>query len=171
MENGASIIIKEGKKFELNCSWLKNDPDHTVLVLREDARLEIRDNFKIFSGGRIFVNKNASLKLGSGYINNKITLHCFQKIEIGEDVAIGENVTIRDSDSHIITSNPNAAMTLPITIGNHVWIGMNVIILKGVTIGDGAIIAAGSVVTRDVPNKSMAAGVPARIIKQNVGWI
>ena len=61
-------------------------------------------------------------------------------------------------------------MTQPISIGNHVWIGINVTILKGVKIGDGAIIAAGAVVTRDVPERCLAAGVPARVIKNNVSW-
>ena len=61
-------------------------------------------------------------------------------------------------------------MTQPVFIGNHVWIGTNVTILKGVTIGDGAIIAAGSVVTKSVPSKCLAAGVPAKVIKENVEW-
>jgi acetyltransferase-like isoleucine patch superfamily enzyme len=61
-------------------------------------------------------------------------------------------------------------MTKPVHIGNHVWIGMNVMILKGVTIGDGAIIAAGSVVNRDVPERCLAGGVPAKVIKENVQW-
>ncbi len=61
-------------------------------------------------------------------------------------------------------------MTKLVRIGNHVWIGMNVLILKGVTINDGAIIAAGSVVTRDVPANCLAAGVPAYVIKENVTW-
>jgi acetyltransferase-like isoleucine patch superfamily enzyme len=117
------------------------------------------------------VNPGAVLKLGSGYINFNLNLHCFNKITIGEDVAIADNVTIRDSDNHFITTDPAYEMSKPIAIGNHVWIGMNVTILKGVTIGDGAIIAAGSVVTRDVPGGCLAAGVPARMVKENVGWM
>ena len=58
-----------------------------------------------------------------------------------------------------------------VRIGNKVWIATNAIILPGVTVGDGAIVAAGSVVTRDVPEKCMVAGVPARVIKENVEWI
>ena len=58
----------------------------------------------------------------------------------------------------------------PIVIGDHVWIGTNAIVLKGVTIGDGAVIAAGAVVTRDVPAHSLAAGVPARVIRSDVHW-
>lgn len=57
-----------------------------------------------------------------------------------------------------------------VNIGNKVWIATNAIILPGVTIGDGAIIAAGAVVTKDVPSRSMVAGVPAKVIKENVEW-
>jgi acetyltransferase-like isoleucine patch superfamily enzyme len=98
------------------------------------------------------------------------TLHCVEKIEIGEEVAIGENVSIRESDSHLILSKENYKMTKAVSIGNHVWVGRNVTILKGVTIGDGAIIAACSVVTRDVPPNCLAAGVPAKVIKENISW-
>jgi acetyltransferase-like isoleucine patch superfamily enzyme len=80
-------------------------------------------------------------------------------------------VTIRDSDNHLITSNPDFQKTMPIKIGNHVWIGLNAVILKGVTVGDGAIIAAGAVVTRDVPERCLVGGVPAKIIKENVKWM
>lgn len=60
--------------------------------------------------------------------------------------------------------------TKPIKIGNHVWIGTRVTILKGVTVGDNAIIAAGAVVTHDVPANSIVAGVPAKVINSNVNW-
>jgi acetyltransferase-like isoleucine patch superfamily enzyme len=107
--------------------------------------------------------------LGSGYANRNLNICCFKKIKIGKNVIISENVTIRDSDDHKIIQS-NKAHTCSIEIGNHVWIGMSAIILKGVTIGDGAIIAAGSVITKDVPANSLVGGVPAKIIKTNVSW-
>ena len=61
-------------------------------------------------------------------------------------------------------------MNRPVVIGNHVWIAAGAMILKGVTIGDGAVIAAGAVVTKDVPAYCLAAGVPARVIRENVLW-
>jgi len=170
LEEEAEILLSKNTGFLFNCSWLKKDPFSSVLVIRKGARLIIGGNTKIFSGAEIYVNKNATFKIGNGYINNHFTLHCFQQIELGEDVAIADNVTIRDSDSHVITSNVNHIMTQPIQIGNHVWIGTNVTILKGVTIGDGAIIAAGAVVTRNVPARCLAGGVPARVIKEGVRW-
>ncbi len=170
LEEKGELILEKDIQFLFNCSWLRKDPFPSVLLVRNDARLHVKGNLKIFSGAKIFINKNASLIMGSGYINNHLTLHCFERIEIGEDVAIADNVTIRDSDNHSVTSNPDYVMTKPIHIGNHVWIGMNVTILKGVTIGNGAIIAAGSVVTRNVPGRCLAGGVPARVIKKDVQW-
>lgn len=108
--------------------------------------------------------------MGSGYINNFVNIHCSERIEIGHNVAISENVVIRDSDNHNIVSSKEHIKTKPIKIGNHVWIGMNVIILKGVTIGDGAVVAAGAVVTRDVEANSLVGGVPAKEIKNNIKW-
>lgn len=55
-------------------------------------------------------------------------------------------------------------------IGNKVWIATNALVLPGVNVGDGAIVAAGAVVTKDVPAKCMVAGVPARVVKENVEW-
>ena len=107
--------------------------------------------------------------MGSGYINRYAKIRCYSTITIGHDVAISENVTIWDSDTHLIVGKEDV-MTQPITIGNHVWIGANVTILKGVTIGDGAIIAAGAVVTKNIAPNCLAAGIPAKIIKENVAW-
>jgi acetyltransferase-like isoleucine patch superfamily enzyme len=167
----AHLSIDKNSEFLFNCSWLQNDPFPSVLVVRENAELQVQSNFKIYSGARIYVNKNAVLHLGSGYINNHLNLHCFGQIIIGHDVAISDNVTIRDSDNHFVTSTPGFVMTQPVHIGNHGWIGMNVTILKGVQIGDGAIIAAGAVVTRSVPAGCLAGGVPARVLKENITWV
>jgi len=138
-------------------------------VLRANAKIIIEKSFSIYSGAKVYVNQGAILKLGGGYINHNFNLNCFERIEIGTDVAISDNVCIRDSDNHDILHSCHTK-TKPIIIGNHVWIGMNVTILKGVNIGDGVIIAAGSIVTKDVPKNSLVGGIPAKILKPNVDW-
>lgn len=164
----SSLIVNNGR-FTLNNKWSFDDPFPSLFVMREKGYLIVNNSFDIYSGAKIYINKNASLELGGGYINHNLNLSCFEKISIGNDVVISENVTIRDNDDHEIIGR-DKPMTMPITIGNHVWIGMNVTILKGVTIGDGAIIAAGSIVNKDIPSHCLAAGVPARIIKTDVAW-
>ena len=69
-----------------------------------------------------------------------------------------------------MTNGSHNIASCDIKIGNHVWIGANVTILKGVSIGDGSIVAAGSVVTKSIPEACLAAGVPAKVIKENVQW-
>jgi len=139
-----------------------------MFEMAKNSKLIVNGTFDIYSGVYISVTKNAALTLGSGIVNNNLNISCFEKIEIGNDILISENVTIRDSDNHRI--NNTEKISAAIKIGNHVWIGLNVTILKGVTISDGAIVAAGAVVTKDVPPNTLVGGVPAKIIKENVTW-
>ncbi|MGQ1929282.1 acyltransferase [Ornithobacterium rhinotracheale] len=155
--------------FIFNRKWSKVDPFPSLFTMGDHAQLIVDGVFSVFSGSRVSINSNAILKLGSGYINNGLNLACFEKIEIGHEVAISENVSIRDSDNHQILDG-NHTKTAPIKIGNHVWIGMNVTILKGVEIGDGCVIAAGSVVNKSIPKNCMAGGVPAKVLKENIHW-
>ena len=168
IHKSAKFYLERGK-LSINKSWVRANPFHSLLFMGENAKIKVKGSFDIYSGAKIYVNKNAELYLGSGYINSNLNLSCFEKIEIGENVVISENVTIRDSDDHQIIGS-DKKYTLPIKVGNHVWIGMNATILKGVTVGDGAIIAAGAVVTRDVPAESLVGGVPAKVIKNSVKW-
>lgn len=90
------------------------------------------------------------------------------KITFGDNVLIGPNCTFT-SVSH--TLDPSQRLEglqifLPITVGNNVWFGSNVTVLGGVTIGDNSVIAAGSVVTRNIPANSFAAGVPCKVIRE-----
>ncbi len=142
----------------------------SLLTMGNNSKFIINgDYFYIVSGCHISINDNALLKLGKGYIHEDSIIDCSKKIEIGNDVIISKEAIIRDSDSHHIISYKHES-TQPIKIGNHVWIGIRATILKGVTIGDGAIIAAGAVVTKDVPKKCIVAGVPAKVIKKNIEW-
>ena len=144
------------------------------LYLAKDAALYV-DAFDVYAGSRINVNAGAKLSLGSGYMNHDCVIDCFDSISIGHHVVISERVVLRDSDNHTIKdmeaiSSDESAVTAPIEIGDHVWIGMNVIVLKGVAIGEGAIVAAGSVVTKDVSSHCLVAGVPAKVVKTDVSW-
>jgi len=90
-------------------------------------------------------------------------------ISIGDNVFIGDNSIIRDNDYHFVSGGSNGS-TAPVNIGNNVWIGMNVTILKGVTIGDGAVVATNSLVNKGVPPNTMVGGIPAKVIRENVTW-
>ena len=86
--------------------------------------------------------------------------------------AIARNVSIYDSDFHIIENSNGEIMNQSdgIVIEDYVWIGIGAILLKGIRIGSGAVIAAGSVVTKDVPSNCMVAGNPAHIIRKDMHW-
>ena len=117
----------------------------------------------------IWVMEKACLSVGSVFINTGSVIECTCHISIGDNCLIGRDVLIRDSDGHFIDNNL-VGFAAPVIIEDHVWIASKAIILKGVRIGKGAIVAAGSVVTRDVPAGCLVAGVPAKVIRENVTW-
>lgn len=120
-------------------------------------------------GCQISINKNSKLDIGSGYMMNDSVIDCFNSITIGDDCMISKRVIIRDSNNHEILKD-GYKISEPIFIGDHVWIGMGATVLCGVNVGDGAIIAAGAVVTKDVPANSIVAGVPAKVISSDIKW-
>lgn len=172
--NGTILILDKesdiniGQELCLNDNCIKKNKRSTILRMDKNSSLQVSGRFQVYYGGDIICFKNSRLKIGSGFCNSNIKIRCFEKIEIGEDVFISHDVTIMDSDAHWLEDRK--VNTKPIKIGNHVWIGTRVTILKGVQIGDGAVIAAGSVVINDVPANSLAAGVPAEIKRKEIQW-
>lgn len=163
----AKININKGT-LVINRHITKKDPFVGYLEMYQNSEINVQNTFFIHSGCDIMVFNGAKLNLGSGYVNRYCKIRCYNEITIGNGVAISENFTIWDSDAHQITNGSEP--TQPIVIGNKVWIGTNVTVLKGVNIGDGCVIAAGSLVTKDIPANCLAAGVPAKVIKENVKW-
>jgi maltose O-acetyltransferase len=116
-------------------------------------------------------NPSAKITIGENTkINNNFrAIAEFKTIEIGSNCLIGANVEILDSDFHGLrisernSSLPEAAAS--VIIGNDVFIGNNAVILKGVTVGDGAVISNSALVVSDVPAHTIVAGVPAKIIR------
>lgn len=134
---------------------------------------------KIFSkktGRQIFIAQNVSLRhcynLSIGNyvgINQDVILHCRGGITIGNHVFIGQRVIINTGDHHYIDAerliSEQGAFYKPIMIGNDVFLGMGAMILPGVKVTDGTVVAAGAVVTKDTEPYSVVAGIPARTMK------
>ena len=157
--------------------------DARVYNLQNDtSKIVIKENTHI-RGELLIFRSGGSISIGSGcYLGENSRIWSQSKIVIGDNVLISHNVNIHDTNSHSIdyyerrkdfsrliqeghSSENDHILTQPISIGNDVWIGFNAIILKGIKIGDGAIIAAGSIVTKDVPPFTLVGGNPAEYIK------
>jgi acetyltransferase-like isoleucine patch superfamily enzyme len=143
--------------------------DKSVEFMRFPKNIFVGDGVVVKEGARICsCNKNAEIKIGErstiGYHN---FIFASSKIQIGDDCLIAPFVYIVDSNHHIdrtqlINKQPNE--TAPISIGNGVWLASNVTVLKGVTIGEGAVVAANSVVNTNIPAFEIWGGSPAKKI-------
>jgi|1186.fasta_scaffold39976_2 acetyltransferase-like isoleucine patch superfamily enzyme len=133
---------------------------HTRLVLGAGVRL--------FEDVAFFLDGDgATIEIGRDtYLNRRVEIMCKERVTIGEDCAVAWDVSIMDTNYHWLSgATPDAA----VEIGDHVWIGARAMVLPGVTVGNGAVIAAGAVVNRDVPERTLVAGVPAEPIRE-VSW-
>lgn len=160
VQSSSSICVKNIK--------LKNN---CIVLVENNSQIE---------GIIIFDKENATVSIGNRVFMSG-SLIASEKIEIGDDVLISWGVTIVDHNSHSLSFTERSAdvsnwslgikdwtnvKIVPVKISNKVWIGFNSIILKGVTVGEGAVVGAGSVVTKDVPAWTVVAGNPARIIRE-----
>lgn len=123
---------------------------------------------------KIIVSSGAELTIGDHVGMTNVCLLCQNKIEIGDYVLLGADVMVMDSNFHDTdwkgrmdgAHGINGAKTAPVKIGDNVFIGTRSIICKGVTVGARSIIAAGSVVVRDIPEDCIAGGNPCKIIRK-----
>jgi acetyltransferase-like isoleucine patch superfamily enzyme len=129
------------------------------------ADLEIGDNFKIWSAHRqCLVSGPGRIRIGNGVFINCAIVYSELSITIGDDVALANEAYVMDTPSHGIEGRDPEPK--PVVIGNGTWVGARAIVLPGVTIGSRVVVAAGSVVTKDVPDEVLVGGNPARVIRQ-----
>lgn len=149
------------------------------IAWRARARLVVGNN-SMFVGTCVFEREEADVQIGARtYVAGMIS--CASRVLIGDDVLVAGGGYIADHASHALVFEKRRRDVLdwclgnkdwsnveiePVTIRDRSWIGFNVIILKGITIGEGAVVGAGSVVTRDVDPFTIVAGNPARLIRK-----
>lgn len=182
-------VIKKDKFAIIGNSFLEKSFSIKYLVPRNTLSFQAGDDC-ILSQSNIFESGSGFISIGSRtFINAGTQLISRTRIDIGDDVTIAWGCTIYDHDSHsinyrervhdqklqlsaiksgnfIANKNWESVKTGAIKIGNFAWLGFDVVVLKGVTIGEGAIIGARSVVASDIPAWCIAAGNPARVIRQ-----
>lgn len=166
-------------------AWFRVRGIHSSIV-GCDGRLPI-----LYSGGRVIIGKRlavrgriaccelgaawagAYLRIGDRvFINQGASVVAFCGIEIGDDTLIGDFVMIYDTNHHSVDPD-HPTKSAPVVIGSNVWLGHGVMVLPGSKVGDHTVVAAGSIVKGDLPTGVLAAGNPARVIRElNIppGW-
>lgn len=146
-----------------------------LLRMEKGVRV-MKNNGTVTLGNKVFLHRHVKLSAYGGsieignnsYIGDRTEIHAGKSVKIGNGVNIAWDCNILDRDYHAFESENEVVKS--VVIEDHVWIGVRSVILKGVTIGEGAVVAAGSVVTRDVPPGCLVAGNPAKVIRENVSW-
>jgi acetyltransferase-like isoleucine patch superfamily enzyme len=138
------------------------------LSVRNRGKLHIGNLVSIWSNiapTRLTVHRNGTLSIGNDNFINGAIISAKASVSIGNNCKFGPFSMVMDSDYHSVEDHNLEGANAPVIIEDDVWIGAKATVLKGVTIGKGAVVAVGAVVTKDVPPYSIVAGVPAQIIK------
>ena len=160
-----NYYAEEAQKITCEMNYAFHTLEETRGLFSKLIGNEVSDDFRVFPP--FFTDFGKNIHLGSNvFINAGFKFQDQGGIYIGDDVLIGHNVVLATLNHDENPENRANLIANPIRIGNKVWIGSNATILPGVSVGDGAIIAAGAVVTKDVGENSIVAGVPAKFIRK-----
>ena len=177
-----------GKFFRKAKTGIKSLWVYTTLKLKYQGRIQIaktnrirgKFNIDIAYGASVSIGEwldchdpfnlkcldNCNIRIGKHcFFNHNASITCASSVTIGDKCMFGNNLVIVDHDHSRSKGVPTEELSAePIRIGNNVWVGANVVILKGVNIGNNAVVAAGAVVNTDVPEGAVVGGVPAHIL-------
>lgn len=157
-------LSQEALKLTMEINSRYHTPDELLALFIELTGREPGQHFSFFPPFYTDCGKNIHVGART-FFNSGCKFQDQGGIYIGDDVLIGHNVVIATLNHLEDPMRRNGMIPKPVRIGNRVWIGSNSTILPGVTIGNNAIIGAGSVVTRDIPDNAVAVGNPARVKK------
>ncbi len=152
-------------------AYVRHPVEGEVLEGLRSGRLEIGQGAHLEPGCWITMSPEAEIRIGAGaYLNRNVMLAAQQRIEIGEHTMLANGCFVGDASHRF--DDPDLPVTWqgftskgPVRIGANCWLGVNVVVTSGVTIGDRSVIGSNSVVTRDLPSGVIAAGSPARVIR------
>ncbi len=159
-----SVTVKKGTRLKQS----------TIFIKGRGNRLVIHDDCVITAKIEL-IGDNCLIEIGRGTNIRSAFVATFEngsQILVGKDCLFSDDIDIRTGDSHSIFDEHGARMNhaKPVTIGDHVWLGRNVTVLKGVQIGHGSIVGTCSVVSKSLGMNVLAVGVPAKVIRQKVSW-
>ena len=148
--------------FRLNSAY--HTPDEVRAMLSELFGYKVPDTLRVFPPFYTDFGKN--IHAGEGvFINACCHFQDHGGVTLGDGCQIGHNVVFATLDHGLAPEERASTIPAPIVLGKNVWVGSNATVLQGVTIGDNAVVAAGAVVTKDVPANAVVGGVPAKFIK------
>lgn len=157
-------ICQENLKLQMELNSTYHTPEEIIQLMEQITGNPVDPSFGMFPPFYTDFGKN--IQFGKDvFINSGCHFQDQGGITVGDGSLIGHNVVLATINHDLDPAQNRKNHYAPITIGNHVWIGSNATILSGVTIGDWAVVAAGAVVTKDVPPRTVVGGVPAKVIK------
>ncbi|MFW2389152.1 MAG: acyltransferase [Polyangiales bacterium] len=145
-------------------------------LLGDDLRVELGESVKISRWGEfLLMGEDAEIRLGEHTTveSARFIAHGGTLLDVGPDCMFAYDVEVRTSDEHSILDAASGQRINPdksVHIGEHVWFGARSVVVKGVRIGDNSVVATGSIVSRDLGSGVVAAGIPAREIRDGVTW-
>ncbi len=170
--NGFAVLRGLTKRFYFNRCGKLLRVESGVRILKKNAKINLGDRVLLHRGVKLSAwgtSAHADITIGSNtYIGDRTEIHAGKCVRIGSGCNISWNCTIIDRDYHKLDSETEVMK--PVFIEDNVWICQGATILKGVRLGEGCVVGAGAVVTKDVPPHCVVAGNPARIVKENVVW-
>ena len=160
----ANMLFQEAIRIGMELNNQYHTPGELREIMGRLTGKKIDETFRLFPPFYTDFGKNITIGRDV-FINSGCHFQDQGGIVIGDGSLIGHNVVLATINHDLDPKNNRKNHYAPIIIGNYVWIGANVTVVSGVTIGDWAVVGAGAVVTRDVPPRSVVGGVPARVIK------